>query len=264
MSQSVVPLAVLALLATGGASATDEDADGAKPASPAYSHGLVELKRQSTGHGTPEETTKTNLKFDYFPQEGVVSLLRLELPFPDEKTTFAGSPFDPDFGDAKIRLGFRAFEVSSRPFTSFVELTFPTADPESQGTGKYQFSAGVKTAFRLAPGSASFGSPAQSLSVQVQQVFSFAGDPARNDINQTKFELEWRDTWAGAHYGKATAKPVIDWVGGGQTGAVLELEGGWVLDPQWTLAFMAGHLLWGEGVPSTYKARVEIKVVYRY
>jgi hypothetical protein len=262
MRQSYAPLAVLALLAASGASAGDEDTDGAKPAGQAYSHGLVELKRQSTAHGTPEETTKGNLKFDYFPQNAVVSLMRLELPFPDEKTTFKGG--DPDFGDAKVRMGFRAIDISGRPVTSFVELTFPTAEPESGGTGKYQFSAGMKTAFRVAPGSASFGSPAQSFSIQVQQVFSFAGDPARNDINQTKFELEWRDTWAVGHYAKATAKPVVDWVGGGQTGAVLELEGGWVLDPQWTLAFMAGHLLWGEGVPSTYKTRAEIKVVYRY
>lgn len=263
MSQRLVPVAVLALLGASAAGAAEEDAGGAKRASPTYSHGLVELKRQSTGRGTPEETTKTNLKFDYFPQEGAVSLLRLELPFPDEKTTFAGNPFDPDFGDAKIRLGFRAIDVSSRPVTSFVELTFPTAVPESQGTGKYQFSAGVRTAMRLAPGSATFGSPAQSFSIQVQQVFSLAGDPARNDINQTKFELEWRDVWVGGHYAKATAKPVVDWVGAGQTGAVLELEGGWVVDPRWTLALMAGTLLWGEGVPSTYKTRAEIKVVYR-
>jgi hypothetical protein len=57
---------------------------------------------------------------------------------------------------------------------------------------------------------------------------------------------------------------VVDWVGGGQTGAVLEIEGGWLLDPQYTLAFMVGRLLWGEGVPSTYRTRAELKLVYRY
>jgi hypothetical protein len=264
MSRSRVAPAVLAVLITTAAGAAEQEAEGAKPASAVYSRGLVEIKRQSTGHGTPEETTKSNLKFDYFPQDGAVSLLRLELPFPDEKSTFAGSPFDPDFGDAKIRLGFHAIDVSSRPVTSFVELTFPTAHPESQGTGKYQFSAGVKTAFHLDAGSTSLGSPAQNFSVQVQQVVSFAGDPARNDINQTKFELEWRDTWTAGHYAKATAKPVVDWVGGGQTGAVLEAEGGWVADPQYTLALMVGRLLWGEGVPSTYRQRAELKLVYRY
>ena len=184
-----------------------------------------------------------------------MSLLRLELPFPDEKQTFGGSVFDPDFGDAKIRVGFRAGEVLARPTTSFVEMTFPTATPESQGTGKYQLSAGAKMAF---------GSAARLFSVQVQQVASFAGDEDRTDISQTKFELEWRETWHGGHYGKATAKPVISWVADAESGAVLELEGGWVANPRWTFALMAGGLLWGEGVPSTYNTRVELKAVWRY
>ena len=259
-----VPVAVLTLMLAGGVSASDEDAVEDEPADPAYSHGLIELKRQSTARGTPGETTKTNLKFDWFLQHNVVSLLRLELPFPDRKATFSGSPFDPDFGDAKFRVGFSAFEVSGRPITSFVELTFPTADPESQSAGVYQLSAGLRTAFRLSPGPVSLGSPAQAFSIQAQQVVSFAGDPARIDINQTKFELEWRDTWLSGRYAKATLKPVIDWVGADRTGAVLELEGGWPLNPQWLMAFMIGGQLWGNGVPSTYGSRLEFKVVYRY
>lgn len=231
---------------------------------PAFTHGLVELKRQATARGTPEETTKTNLKFDYFPSTGPISLLRLELPFPDAKTTFAGSPFDPDFGDAKIRMGFGAVDVLGKPTTSFVELTFPTADPESQGTGKYQFSAGAKTTLAQSSGALWSGAARRVVSLQIQQVFSFAGDPAGTDISQTKFELEWREAWAGGHYAKATAKPVIDWIGNGRTGAVLEIEGGWFIDPRWTFALMAGGLLWGEGVPSTYSTRVELKLVYRY
>ena len=31
-----------------------------------------------------------------------------------------------------------------------------------------------------------------------------------------------------------------------------------------TLALMTGGLLWGEGVPSTYNTRVELKVLWRY
>ena len=148
--------------------------------------------------------------------------------------------------------------------TSFVELTFPTADPAELGTGKYQFSAGVNTASRVSATPSLLGSSVRLFSVQVQQVVSFAGDQSRKDINQTKFELMWRDAWPSGHYAKATAKPVIDWVGDGQTGAVLELEGGWAVDRRWTLALMAGGLLWGKGVPSTYETRVELKAVRRY
>lgn len=105
MSRQCVVVAVVVLAATGGANAAAEETDDAAPSSPAHSHGLVELKRQATGHGAPEETTKTNLKFDWFPRHDVVSLLRLEIPSPDEKTSFAGSLFDPDLGDAKVRVG---------------------------------------------------------------------------------------------------------------------------------------------------------------
>ena len=256
---------LIAVLALALASAAQADDDGSQPAfsTPAYPRGLVELKRQATARGTPEETTKTNLKLDWFPSQGMASLLRVELPFPDAKTTFAGSAFDPDFGDAKVRVGFRAFEVSGRPVTSFVEVTFPTANPESQGTGKYQASGGLKTAWPFDRGPQWLGAPRQSFSIQAQQVVSFAGDPARNDINQTKFEIEWRDTWGPGHFAKATAKPVIDWVGR-QTGAVLDLEGGWWIDPRWTLALLAGGLLWGKGVPSTYEGRLEVKLIHRY
>jgi hypothetical protein len=155
-----------------------------------------------------------------------VSLLRVELPFPDQKSTFAGSPFDPEFGGAKIRVGFRAFEVASRPITSFVEITFPTADPDLQGTGRYQLSGGLRTMWLLARGAGWLGSPLHSFSVQVQQVVAFAGDTTRKDIDQTKFELEWRDTWAPGHYAK--------------------------------------RLLWGKGVPGTYEGGVEIKLIRRY
>ena len=83
----------------------------------------MEFKRQATARGTPEETTKSKVKFDYFP-DGPVSLLRLELPFPDEDTDFEGRPFNPRPGDLKVRVGmrpvqcgaFRSPRSSSSPF----------------------------------------------------------------------------------------------------------------------------------------------------
>jgi len=241
----------------------DESVRVAPVSAPTY-HRLIELKRSATDRGTSDETTKTNLKFDYLLTGGAVAFLRLELPFPDKKTSFEGSPFNPALGDIKTRIGWRAVEVVGRPVTSFLELTYPTANPSSLGAGKYQVSVGAEMAFRLGPGPASLGSPAELVLVQIQQVVSFAGDGSRKDINQTKFEVTWRNTWKSGHYAKAIVKPVVDWVGGGQTGAVLELEGGWAADRHWTLVLLGGGLLWGQGVPGTYGTRVEAKAVYRY
>lgn len=221
---------------------------------------LVELKRQATARGTPDETTKTNLKIEYRP-DGPVSLLRLELPFPDADTDFEGSPFDPDFGDMKVRVGFRAVEVMGRPVTSFAEMTFPTADPESQGSGKYQIGVGVRATVPLDTGT---GGRRDAFAAQVQQVVSFAGDAERKDINQTKIELEARGTWAPGHLAKATLKPFVDWVGDKRTGGVLEVEGGWAASRAWLLSIMGGARLWGAGVPGTYTKRVELKAAYRF
>jgi hypothetical protein len=248
-------LAVLVALCAGAARGGEAAGAGVRPEVEGKPRWLFELMRQATDRGTPEETTKTQLKLEYLP-DGPVALLRLEVPFPDAKSSFAGSPFDPEFGDVKVRAGFRAMEVLGRPVTSFLEVTFPTADPESQGSGKYQVSEGIRTTWPLDAGP---GGRRNLLSAQLQQVVSTGGDAARKDINQTKIEIEARTAWPRGHFAKATFKPLVDWVGDGQTGAVLELEGGWVANPRWTLAMMGGLRVWGAGVPGTYSKRVELK-----
>jgi hypothetical protein len=75
-----IAVAALAVAVAGAATAGDDDTASPASASPAFPRGLVELKRQATGRGTPEETTKTNLKLDVFPVDRALSLLRLELP----------------------------------------------------------------------------------------------------------------------------------------------------------------------------------------
>jgi hypothetical protein len=44
----------------------------------------IELKREATNRGAPDESSKTQVKIDAF-LDGVVSLLRLEMPFPGVK-----------------------------------------------------------------------------------------------------------------------------------------------------------------------------------
>jgi hypothetical protein len=216
-----------------------------------------EVKRQNTDRDTPGESTKTTLRLEALP-EGAVALWRLDLPFPDEKDTFGGSPFDPRLGDIKLRARLRPTDVSGVPVSFFSELTFPTADPDTLGQGKYQVMVGAET-FHLLP-SISTEDHKLSFSPQVQQVVSVAGDPERKDINYTKFELALRDVWRKVYSLKFTAKPVIDWVQDGKTGAVAELEGAVTLQHNWKLQLMLGGLLWGEGTASTYGTRLELTV----
>lgn len=217
----------------------------------------VEAKRQNTDHDTPGESSRTTLRFEALP-DGPVALWRLDVPFPDEKTGFSGSPFDPRLGDIKVRARLRPVAMSSLPVSFFSELTFPTADPESLGQGKYTIMAGAETTLALE--SISSEVHRLSFSPQIQQVVSLAGDPDRKDINYTKLELALRDIWRAAYSMKLTLKPVVDWTQDGKTGAVAELEGGAAFRRGWHALLMLGWRVWGEGVPSTYGTRVELTV----
>jgi hypothetical protein len=214
----------------------------------------VELKRQNSDHDTPGESTKTTVRLEALP-EGTVALWRFDLPLPDEKTSFSGSPFDPRLGDIKFRARLRPVEVRELPVSFLSELTLPTADPASLGQGKYQVMIGAETTLPL--DSISSEAHRFSFSPQIQQVVSVTGEADRKDINYTKLELALRDLWR-AYSIKLTAKPVIDWEQDGKTGAVVELEGGVSFQHGWRALLMLGARLWGEGVPSTYGTRVEL------
>ena len=225
--------------------------------------GRIEFKRQDTNRATAAESTNTTLRFEWY-FGGPVSLLRLDLPFPDDKTDFSGSPFDPRRGDLRIRAAFRRIETGVAPLYSFVEATFPTADPESLGTGKYQLSAAAEI---RTPVGALGSAPVfenRTLTAQIRQVVSVAGDPKTANINYTKFELGIRGIWRRDYSAKLTIKPVVDWEQEAKTGAVAELEGGWTFIPHWRALLMVGTRLWGSGVPSTYADRVELTVAYTY
>lgn len=220
---------------------------------------LFELKRQATDRGLEDESTKWNLKLEYRPRDGAAAFYRFELPLNDDTNDVEGSPFRIHRGDVKGRIGFRAVPVLEHATTSFVELTFPTAVPDERGSGKYQLSAGARMLYPL--GNA--GAARQGLGIQLQQVVSFAGDPARKDVNQTKSEIDWRFDWPAGHFAKATFKPVYDWVGGSD-GAVLEGEAGWAANRRWSFAMLLGGKLWGLGTPGTYRTRIEAKAIYRF
>lgn len=255
---------ILVLSLCGGARAEKDSTGGEGAAiSGGTRHGKIELKRQATNRGTPDETTKTELKVDVY-LDGFVSLLRLEAPFPDEKTDFEGDPFNPRMGDVKIRAGFRPFPVEAIPVSTFLEVTFPTADPENLGSGKYQLTPGIFATVPIPLSQGFSQSHKMTFTPLVKQVVSVAGDENRKNINYTKFELALRDTWRNLFWLKLTPKPVVDWEQDARTGEVLELETGWIINRHWSTWLMFGTRLWGEGVPSTYDKRVELGVAFLF
>jgi len=221
-------------------------------------HGRLELKRQNTSRGTPEETTQTTVRIESF-FDGVVNLLRLDLPFPDEKTDFAGSPFHPRMGDVKIRARFQVPRVSGHALLPFVEATFPTADPESLGSGKYQLSAGVRLRVPLSLPVAHPNDHEARFETELQQTNSVGGDSGRTNINYTKFEFTLYDLWRAKYTFKLKLKPTVDWMQNGKIGTVGEVEGGMFFERHWRVWLMAGRRLSGpQGIKETYSDRLEL------
>ncbi|HEY2338651.1 MAG TPA: hypothetical protein VGI18_14930 [Burkholderiales bacterium] len=253
----------LAALALTCALATDAAAQlpAIKPSTVDEWHGRLELKREDTARGTPGESTKTTVRVETF-LDGPVNLLRIDLPFPDAKSDFEGDPFDPRMGDVKLRAGFRPLRRGDVLFPSFVEATFPTADPDEGGAGKYQLSAGIRM---LAPLRYPFREGVKHkllLEGEIAQTNSVGGDPARPSINYAKLELTLNDLWLDKYTFKLKVKPSFDHVRD-DAGGVGEAEAGMYFGEghRWRTWLMLGHRLWGpDGVAGTYENRVELGV----
>jgi len=249
----------LACAAAGNVAAQPWDSDSGVPS--VDWRGRLELKRLNTSRGTPEETTRTALRVETF-FDGAVSLLRVDLPFPDADTDFGGSPFDPRLGDIKVRTGFRALESGSLRFPSFLELTVPSANPSSLGAGKYQLGAGIRM---LAPFKAPLGESHETrFEAEVLQTVSFLGDAQRADVNYTKLELTLYDLWRERYTLKLKLKPAFDHAKHEQ-GGVGEIELGSYFGEkhgsqrQWRAWLMLGSRLYGpDNVASTYNTRLEL------
>ena len=219
----------------------------------------VELRRQNTARGTPEETTSSTLRIER-NLAGRVARLRLDLPFPDEQIDFDGSPFHPRLGDIKVRTVFRPFVAGAARLASDVEVTLPTADGRVKGSGKYQLSASIGSTVPIEDALWASGRHRLQLEWNVRQTLSVAGDADRKNISHTRPELALRDRLGGNYWLKLTLKPTIDWIQDGKSGAVLELEGGLDAGRGWRFSLMGGTHTWGQGVPGIYRRRAELVV----
>jgi hypothetical protein len=221
-------------------------------------HGRMEIKRQNTSRGTPDESTLTQLRIETF-LDGPVAALRLDLPLPDEKSDFEGNAFSPQLGDVKVRAKFRPLKSGAYTFPSFVEMSFPTADPESKGSGKYQLSGGIRMIVPVALPVARPGDHKAQFETEVSQSVSVAGDENRKDVNYTKFEFTFYNVWRKQYTMKLKLKPNVDWIQNGKVGSVGEIEGGLFFAQHWRTWLMLGRRLSGaEGIKGTYDTRVEL------
>jgi len=240
----------------GAATVLDEDADPQSAGAPASSkpswNGLTEVKREYTDKGQPPEKTQSTVKIDWYYRRYGLSLLRLQVPFPDQNQEDAElfHFFHPRPGDMKARVGFQSFPVAAVRVGTFVELTFPTASPEDLGQGKYQVNVGARGSTGLSR------SRKIRLDVQISETASVAGDPETNEINKSNGEVTVRKSWSDDTYVQASLKPVVNWEKAGLTGATAEVKANVNITRRWNAWVMYGHLAWGLSAPGMYENKV--------
>jgi hypothetical protein len=221
-----------------------------------------ELRRQWTDRNSIEESSRTTVRLEATPTS-FVSLVRLDIPFIDEKDD---NPISPNLGDIKLRLGSRWFHAGGLAWEPLVEMTFPTADPESLGNGKYQIAPGADFSAHLWTSPKREGGTSWTIESKLTlwQVISVAGDEAAKDINYTKYEPALRAAWGDRFSFKVTPKLVTDWEQDGKTGGVIELETAWNLSRRWRATLILGKGLWNTGLPTTYGGKIEIALRFNF
>ena len=223
--------------------------------------GDAELRRQWTDRGTPEESSRTTLRMEVAPHE-FLSLIRLDIPFIDKDN---GDPLTPKLGDIQNKLVSSHIPLGDVKLDGVFQTTFPTAQPESLGQGKYQLGPGFEFIFPLwgsnrgdAPTSWTAG-----FKPWVEQNFSVAGSPDFKNINYTYSELELSAKWKKKLTLKLTPKPVYNWEKD-DSGAVIELETDWNFTRRWYADLVLGHGLWGVGAPTTYNSKILIALGFNF
>lgn len=221
----------------------------------------AELKRQWTDRGTPEASSRTTLRLEVAPHE-FLSLIRLDIPFVDKKN---GDPMTPHLGDIKNKLVSSHIPLDDVRFDGVFETTFPTAQPESLGQGKYQLGPGFEFIFPLL-GNGRGDAPSPwlvSFKPWLEQNFSVAGSPDFKNINYTKLELELRANWKKRLTLKLTPRLVYNWETD-VSGGVIELETDWNFTRRWYAGLILGHGLWGVGTPTTYNKMIQITLGFNF
>jgi hypothetical protein len=187
----------------------------------------------------------------------------VDIPFVDEKN---GDPITPHLGDIAFKLETVGYPVGVTSWQAILQTTFPTAQPESLGTGKYQLTPGTEVWIPIWASSHGDTPPVWKTGVQplVGQFVSVAGDPSRTDINYTEIETQLQGIWRDKVNVELNPKFFVNYVGGVASGAVFELEPHWKINRRWELDLILGHGMWGVGEPGTYQKKVEFSVRFNF
>jgi hypothetical protein len=240
--------------------------DSQTPATPAPAAESVTKRLDPTDFKTRVETrleyqsvegggSRTFLvpRFEYAFSKQVA--VRIDVPYLWNDATPQGVPSQQGLSDVTLRLNYRALRGPGYAVVLGPEFVLDTAADPRLGTGKTLFSP---VAF------ASIDMPAYKsvLFPFVQQTWSIAGDPDRNDINVTLLRLGVASRWPDRYYSFVEPSLYIDWERNGNTGFTLEVEVGRLVNNRLSLWARPGVGVWNNNLPQIYNWNFEVGFRY--
>lgn len=198
------------------------------------------------------------------------STLRVDLPFRSNWLFRVDVPFlkwtDPNrpgslsaqgLSDLAVAAGWRAYNTPEYGFFIGVISTFPTADENTLGLGKYTVGPLIATA-RFLPRWESF------LFGVFQHQVSVGGDPARSDFEVTRASMQINTIWPERWWTILQGVWQVNWERNAKSSMTLEFELGRSLIGRLGAYLRPGVGLWGRDLIGAYEWNIEIGVRYMF
>ena len=198
------------------------------------------------------------------------STLRVDLPFRGNWLFRVDVPFlkwsDPNrpgstsaqgLSDLAVAAGWRAYNTPEYAFFIGVISTFPTADENTLGLGKYTVGPLIATA-RFLPRWESF------LFGVFQHQVSVGGDPARSDFEVTRATVQINTIWPERWWTILQGVWQVNWERNAKSSMTLELEVGRNLIGRLGAFVRPGVGIWGRDLIGAYDWNIEVGVRYMF
>lgn len=181
-------------------------------------------------------------------------LLRTDIPFlRGSDPNRPGVSSESGLGDLAVVAGWRAYNTPEYALFIGAVSTFPTADENTLGLGKYSVGPLIATA-RFLPRWESF------LFGVFQHQVSVGGDPARADVELTRAAAQINTIWAERWWTLVQGVWQVDWERSAKSSMTLEFEVGRNVVGRLGLFVRPGVGVWGQDVIGAYDWNIEVGI----
>lgn len=180
-------------------------------------------------------------------------LFRADLPYVWSNPNQPGISNQNGVSDLFVRTGGRVYTDPANVLFAGMDFTFPTADSQQLGSGKYTVGPGVATA-HVFP---AWGSLFYTL---LQHQVSVGGDPSRQAVSVSRVQGWFNTIWTDRWWTRLEVVTQVDWERKAKNSMTLEFEAGQRFTKDWGVWVRPGVGLWGRNIPGAYDWNIEVGI----